>query len=778
MNFKKYKERVEDVISDYPIIRLLAFLCALSLVLSVVVSVSVYRPYKTYKLGEFADRNIKAPQSVEFEDKESTEKEIKESEKFIAPVYDYDPGLFNTEKQRLHDAFRTLRKNPSDPYGRKIFEGYISRPVEDSVYKLLSSDKFSWRLEKAILYVLNAIPDRYIIDNKESFMEEGSEEIVIQDVSRSQYDPSSLGSSRRLKVVQIIDRIISVNDVYDSMEKKFSEISSKFTGPEKNAVMWISGSLLQANLTFNKDKTVRERATVSNRVEKVIIRVNRGEIIIRDGDPIERKQLLILEQLRKANEGFNTLILYVFHFFLVFFAFYSIVLYARAFLIQKPKQKDLIVVGIYSVIFAVTLKAWAFVATMLSNNFGNVPVEVFLLFFPFISVALVLRIIITPEFAALSSVAIGVITGIVLDGNYMIGIYVMLSSFVAIVFIMKFEERSTLLKAGFYAGVFQLIFATVVMLSKVYTIHFEWYHLVYAAGAGFISAILSAFVAEAFIPIFEYVFGYTTNIKLLEYANTNHPLLRELLIKASGTYNHSMIVGQLAAAGADAIGANSLLARVGSYYHDIGKMGKAMYFIENQQGGANPHEKLNPTMSARILVSHVKDGVRLAKEYKLGKPIIDIVEQHHGTSMMKFFYAKAKEINKEVDEMDYRYPGPKPRSREAVLVMIADACEAACRTIEEPSPAGIKHSVDTIVNNIFADGQFDESNITLKRLKIISNVYTKILIALHHNRIEYPDTPSAEERNVGDYIDRRRWDKYTQKVVDGSDDRNAPDGRL
>ncbi len=777
MNLDKFFRGIDDFMVDYPKLRLFGFITVISLVLSMIINLSLYKPYKIYKLGEFADRNIKAPQSLEFEDQEATEKAIKEAAKFIAPVYDYDPGLFNTAKQRLHDAFKSLRSNPADPYGRKMFEGYISMPIDDATFKAFSDDRFSWRLEKAISYVLNAIPDRYIVDSKDTLLEEGSEEILIQNVTGSQYDTATR-SSKRVKIIQLVNQVVSVDDVYSNMQRKFLEISSKFTEPEKKAVMSIASGLLQANLTFNKDKTLRERANISNRVEKVVIRVNRGEIIVRDGEPIERKQALILEQLRRASLNYHPLVYYVFHFFLMFLTFLSVVLYAKSFLIYKPRPKDLIVVGMYTLVFAMALKVWSFIATILASHFPGIPVEIFILLFPFISMPLVVRIILTSEFAALTSIATGVIAGAMLDGNFTLGIYVMFSSFISIVFLMKFEERSSLLKAGVMVGVFQMVFAAVVMMSKIYTINFAWSHLVFAASAGFLSAIASSFVAEAFVPIFEYVFNYTTNIKLLEYANTNHPLLRELLIKASGTYNHSMIVGQLAAAGADAIGANSLLARVGSYYHDVGKMGKAMYFIENQQGGANPHDKLNPTMSARILVSHVKDGVKLSKEYKLGRLITNIVEQHHGTSLMKFFYAKAEEINKEVDEMDYRYPGPKPKSIEAVLVMIADSCEAACRTIDEPTPARIKHTVDTIVNNIFADGQFDESNITLKKLKKISNVYTKILIALHHSRIEYPETQQSEERHGSDYTDRRRWDKHTQKIVDGSGEKDSADSRL
>ena len=182
---KKYFDKIDDFMSVYPGLRLYSFLVLISLLLSLIVNLTLYKPYKTYKLGEFAERNIKATQSLEFEDKEATNKAIKEAERFIAPVYDFDPGLYNTEKQRLHDAFRALRKNPVDPYGRRIFEGYIGRPVEDTIYKVLFTDKFSWRIEKAITYVLNAIPDRYIVDNKEVLSEEGSEEIVIQDVSRA-----------------------------------------------------------------------------------------------------------------------------------------------------------------------------------------------------------------------------------------------------------------------------------------------------------------------------------------------------------------------------------------------------------------------------------------------------------------------------------------------------------------------------------------------------------------------------------------------------------------
>jgi putative nucleotidyltransferase with HDIG domain len=442
----------------------------------------------------------------------------------------------------------------------------------------------------------------------------------------------------------------------------------------------------------------------------------------------------------------------------------------------------MLALGVGVLVYTILYKAWLFVASLLSGYFIGIPNEVFLLIFPDVSLAFLFRVLFSAEIAALSAIAATVIVGLMTEGNFALAGYALFSSFIGIVAVRKFEQRTAVLKAGFYTGLFQMFFASAVVLAKIYTLNFSWHHVAYSLLAGFLSGVISTLVAEAIVPIFEYLFNYTTNLKLLEFANSTNIIMRDLLVKAPGTYHHSMLVGQLAGAGAEAIGANALLARVGAFYHDIGKIGKAQYFIENQSPGINPHNKLNPTMSARILVSHVRDGVKLAKDNKLGSAITDIVEQHHGTSLMKFFYGKAIELNKDqeqvkvVDPMDYRYPGPKPKSREAILVMIADSCEAACRSLEDPTPARIQTTVNTIINNMFVDGQFDESNITLKRLKIISQVYTKTLISINHTRIEYPEI-KAEER-YGDFSERRKWDKVTQEISDTDGTEGSPETSL
>jgi hypothetical protein len=240
-------------------------------------------------------------------------------------------------------------------------------------------------------------------------------------------------------------------------------------------------------------------------------------------------------------------------------------------------------------------------------------------------------------------------------------------------------------------------------------------------------------------------FGLTTDIKLLELANLDQPLLRELMVQSPGTYHHSVIVSNMVEATAEAVKANPLLAKVAAYYHDIGKIRKPLYFIENQRANENKHEKLAPSMSSLVLISHIKDGVELAKQYKLGREITDIIRQHHGTSLISFFYQKAKEQSEkkgaksgQVKEEDFRYPGPKPQTKEAGLVMLADVVEAASKTLVDPTAARIQGMVQRIIKRVFSDGQLDECELTLKDLNEIARSFNKTLSGIFHHRIEYP----------------------------------------
>ncbi|MDP7113771.1 MAG: HDIG domain-containing protein, partial [Myxococcota bacterium] len=249
-------------------------------------------------------------------------------------------------------------------------------------------------------------------------------------------------------------------------------------------------------------------------------------------------------------------------------------------------------------------------------------------------------------------------------------------------------------------------------------------------------------IALGLIPVFEAV-GYLTDIKLLELASYDHPLMREMVIKAPGTSYHSVLVGSLAEAAAEAISANALLARVGAYFHDIGKTVKTNYYVENQQGPSNVHDRLSPPMSALIIINHVKEGMELGRQFRLPDAILDFIPQHHGTALIRYFYEKAlraaDEDKAKVNEEDYRYPGPKPQTREAGIVMLADGVEASTRALKEPTRHNISAQVQRVINGVVLDGQLDQCPLTLKDLSIVAETFTSVLVGIHHHRIEYPE---------------------------------------
>jgi putative nucleotidyltransferase with HDIG domain len=279
-------------------------------------------------------------------------------------------------------------------------------------------------------------------------------------------------------------------------------------------------------------------------------------------------------------------------------------------------------------------------------------------------------------------------------------------------------------------------------------------------------------------PLLEIAFGYTTDITLLELANLDRPILRKLMIEAPGTYHHAVVVGSMVEAAAAEIGANPLLAKVCGYYHDIGKIRKPLYFIENQANSKNKHDKLAPSMSSLILISHIKEGVEIAKENKLGQIIIDTIRQHHGTSLIRYFYEKAKQQKGEsaVNIDNFRYPGPKPQTREASLVMLADVVEAASRTLENPTPARIQGLVQNLTNTIFTDGQLDDCELTLKDLHRIAKSFNKILNGIHHHRIEYSEGSTAARGKGKNGGPDRQQTKQHKDIIEDNEENGA--GRL
>jgi putative nucleotidyltransferase with HDIG domain len=317
-------------------------------------------------------------------------------------------------------------------------------------------------------------------------------------------------------------------------------------------------------------------------------------------------------------------------------------------------------------------------------------------------------------------------------------IYAFVGSLVAAFSVIRCKKRTAILKGGLLVLGANLFTALIIMLSGGEL--FTQKTLTALAFATF-SAVSVVAIVSLVLPLLEYLFKITTDISLLELLDLEHPLMKNLMLGAPGTYHHSLIVGNLVESVAEPIGVNPLLARVCAYYHDIGKMKMPEYFIENQPAGVSKHEKLTPHMSSMILVSHVKEGVELARQHKLPEAVIDIIQQHHGSSLITYFYEKAKEHPHNLEglsEQEYRYPGPKPQSRIAALIMMADAVEAASRVLTEPTPGRISALIDKIINHLFLTGQFDECELTLKDIHEIKSRFTYILTGIFHKRVEYP----------------------------------------
>jgi hypothetical protein len=309
------------------------------------------------------------------------------------------------------------------------------------------------------------------------------------------------------------------------------------------------------------------------------------------------------------------------------------------------------------------------------------------------------------------------------------------------------SKRNDIYRAGLQTGMVNAAVLTAVTFLAPISDKSLGTLMMWNVPLGLLGGLLSAMATMALIPLFESVFAYTTDVKLLELSSLNHPLMKDMIVKAPGTYHHSLVVGSMCEAAAEAIGANPLLAKVMAYYHDIGKMPHAQYFIENQRPGHNAHDHISPHMSKTILVAHVKDGAEMGYDHKLGPAIVDGILQHHGTTLISYFYNRALEQQDDdidcVNEADFRYPGPKPQFREAALLMLADSIEAAARSLDEPTSARLTSLVKNLIQAKFIDGQLDECDLTLRDLSIIEDAYTRIILGIYHQRIDYPSAASA-----------------------------------
>lgn len=342
------------------------------------------------------------------------------------------------------------------------------------------------------------------------------------------------------------------------------------------------------------------------------------------------------------------------------------------------------------------------------------------------------------ELSLVFGVGLSVFAGLIYGGDLYLTTVLLIGSILSSLFVWQARRRSKIITAGFVVGIAQAL-----CVLTFFSHHgIRLVSLFRFCSIPFFNGLIAAFLVAGLLPVFEFMFKLVTNISLLELADFNHPLLKRLVLEAPGTYHHSLMVGNMAEMAAEGVGANALLTRVGAYYHDIGKLEKPEYFSENQDRCSSKHENLSASMSKLVIMGHVKTGVELAQKNRLNHEIIDFINQHHGTSLVYYFYRKALEATEDsesVKEEVFRYPGPKPQTRETAIVLLADSVEAACRSLEDPSAARIADLVHKIINNKFIDGQLDACDLTLRDLDKISTTFIHILGAFYHSRIDYPE---------------------------------------
>jgi putative nucleotidyltransferase with HDIG domain len=467
------------------------------------------------------------------------------------------------------------------------------------------------------------------------------------------------------------------------------------------------------------------------------ITLKKGEVVVREGEKIGYEDLRKLSVVREMERQRKPITGQVTYLFFIFFSSIAIIFEFADKNIKKfsLSEKDLVFSASLTVFTVLLVKLSLVVFERFAPDYAPMLFYVFPLFL----FGIVMRIILFSEAVFVFSTILAVAVAFIVDSSLAVFVYAFLGNLLASYFSGQVEKRSTMLGAGFFSALIMCL----VMLLFHGLLGRPMADVPLKVGFILLGGVASSLMTAGILPFVEHVFDYTTNFKLLELANLEHPLLEQLMVKAPGTYHHSILVGNLSRAAAEAIGAHPILTRVAAYYHDVGKLKMPHYFIENRMDLDDAHKNLTPSMSSLIILSHVKEGVELAEKYRLGRRIYEIIREHHGTSLVSYFYQRAKDMEDPdlalTDEKVYRYSGPRPQTKEAGIVMLADAVEAASRTLEDPTPKRIETHVQNIIEQIFVDRQLDECELTLKDLHAIQKSFITILIGIFHQRIEYPE---------------------------------------
>ena len=770
MSKEKSKESVNKLLYSDRRFRW-GILCTLLVLFSIILYPNLVITKHQYSLGDVAEKDIKSPRDFFIEDQAATEANRQLAVEKVLTVYDHDSGLAETLTGNVKAVFAEMRAASVEPEipveqesevndnsgeaavtahnppqevivdKRKYLEEKLGIRLNKGAYSALETVAFSEETADLINQILLKILNNGVVTNKEILLKEAEKGIILRDVgTKEESQLNQLKQFYGLDQAKTMVRIVGQPLLKDLDYGRL------------NLVVDFVQRLIQPNITLNRNETQERKNKAAAEVKPVLYKIKAGEMLLREGERVTEVQLLKLKTLETQTKGEQVLLTGVGAVMLLMcllLTTYILHLNRPGRLLEEHNKSLLFMASVFLAFFflaAISSK----LAVVLTQS-STIPIQVSSIWFgiPLASGAMIICVFMGLATAIPLAMVMAVSFAVIFENSLTVFLYFLINGAMAAYWIKNCRERKVFIKAGAKLGLLNILLVTSI---DFYMAEFSGSRLLWDWALAFMGGIGAGIVTAGIVPLVEIAFGYTTDISLLELANLDRPILRRLMIEAPGTYHHSVIVGSLVEAAASEIGANHLLAKVCGYYHDIGKIKKPLYFIENQKGGRNRHDKLAPSMSALILIAHVKEGVEIARANKLGQDIIDTIRQHHGTSNIQYFYEKAKQLKGEdtVNIDDFRYPGPKPQTREAGLVMLADVVEAASRTLDNPTPSRIQGLVQRLINRIFSDGQLDDCELTLKDLHSIARSFNKILYGIHHHRIEYSEKRvSAGENGKG-----------------------------
>jgi len=662
----------------------------------------------TYDIQAFqlAPDTIRAVKTVE--DTVKTEQERDQAESSVEPVYTFNKETAEHRASLVSSIFDIVQD-----VREKTMKNEEAVPIESQIEQLRGKLKDITDSQSLLIFTNSQLQSLLTATDADLNV---AEPFLLKEIK------SILGEPIRTENVGL---------ARSDIETKIRQQSSIHENIQSALIIIGRAAILETEVL---DEVATEELILQAREEVEPTRILQGQIIVQEGELIDREVYRQLELLGLLNNQTSTKPVLGLTILIIVQMSFMYILFSLSKLELEKRRKALFVTAIvYS--FAIILMK---VISLLSGQFD----ATIAFLYPTALATMLVRLLASERAAILVTILTATSAGVIFHEGYSAVLqmdtvlYVVLGGLSSVYFMKSMEKRSHLLKACGIVSIFNLAFIAFYLLMS--QSNYDVFELLFYAIAGIASGILSGALTMGLLPFFESAFGILSTMRLIELSNPNHPLLKKLLTETPGTYHHSVMVANLAEAACEEIGADGLLARVGCYYHDIGKTRRPAFFIENQMSGINPHDSLPPERSAEIIISHTTDGAKLLEKHKMPKEIIEIAQQHHGTSTLKFFLHKAKEVSDDVDENVFSYPGPKPQTKEAAVISIADSVEAAVRSMKQPNPEKIQQLVHSIIQSRVQEHQFDECDVSIKELKTIEKVLCETLNGIFHSRIEYP----------------------------------------